>query len=327
MEDILIKDARIIDGGNPWYRGSFVSNGKVADVGKTLYDKDYKSSDVKVIDAEDKVVSPGFIDIHSHSDFLLLRDRSNIAKISQGVTTEIVGQCGLSPAPVSQQYLELLKEYTIFIHAEAKLDWSWTSLGEYMKMMEENKVGLNIGFCIGHGTVRLAVMGFRESKASLKELYEMKDLVAEAMEDGAYGITSGLIYPPGVYADTEELIELCKVVASYGGVYTTHMRNESDSLLDAFQEALTIGRKSKIPVQISHHKACGKQNWGRVKESLKLIEQARDEGIDVTIDQYPYPAHSNALSAIIPPWAQEGGIDALCERLSDNKEKKRSKIL
>lgn len=321
--DLLVKNARIVDGtGAPWYRGEVaVKDGKIALVGApgTVAPKEA----AQVIDAEDKVLSPGFIDIHAHSDFLLLRDPFDLGKIRQGVTTEIVGQCGLTPAPVSEEYKDLLKQYTSFLHAGADLDWSWRSLGDYLQRVESAGLGINVGFCVGHGSIRLAVMGFRSGKATAQEIERMQELTKEAMEDGAFGVSSGLIYPPGIYSDTEELIAVCRAAAPYGAVYLTHMRNESDHLLDAVAEAIRIGEEAGIPVQIVHHKACGKQNWGKVRESLALVEAARARGLDVTVDQYPYVATSTTLSAILPPWAQEGGVEVLCARLSNPKERAR----
>lgn len=321
--DLLVKNARIVDGtGAPWYRGEVaVKDGKIAYIGAPGEIAPADAS--KVVDAGDKVVSPGFIDIHAHSDFLLLRDPADLGKLRQGVTTEIVGQCGLTPAPVSEEYKDLLNQYTSFLHAGAELDWSWRSLGDYLKRVEDARLGINVGFCVGHGSIRLAVMGFSSAKAGPEELAKMQALTREAMEDGAFGVSSGLIYPPGMYSDTEELIEVCRAAAPYGAVYLTHMRNESDHLLEAVKEAIRIGEEAGIPVQIVHHKACGRQNWGLVKESLRLIEEARARGLDITVDQYPYIATSTTLSAVLPPWAQVGGVEALCARLDDAKERAR----
>lgn len=319
--ELLIKNARIIDGtGAPWFRGEIaLKDGKIVHIGIPGEITNWEAADV--LDIGDKVVSPGFIDIHSHSDFLLLRDPLNLSKIRQGVTTEIEGQCGISPAPISDVSRDLIALYTSFAQAGVDVSWDWQSLGEYLSRIENIGLGINAGFCVGHGAIRLAVMGFRSGKPTDKELKKMKQLTREAMEDGALGVSSGLIYPPGIYSDTEELIEICRAAAPYGGVYLSHIRNESNNLIKAVHEAIEIGKSANIPVQVVHHKACGRQNWGKVRESLSLIEKARAQGIDITVDQYPYIATSTTLSAMLPSWAHEGGVEALCARLDNQEER------
>ncbi|HHY93343.1 MAG TPA: amidohydrolase family protein [Firmicutes bacterium] len=311
MLDLLLKNARIVDGtGAPWFLGNIgIQEGKIVYVGPDAPPA-YQS-----IAVQEKVVAPGFIDIHSHSDFVYFSDPANTPKLLQGVTTEVNGNCGLSAAPVSEEYLDELRRYTGFVQAGQSCSWNWRSFGDYLNELEKLPLALNVAACVGQGSVRIAVMGFADRTPTPGELARMQELVAESMDSGAFGVSTGLIYPPGVYCSTEELIEVCKPAASRGGVYFTHMRNESNRQLDALREALRIGREAGMPVQIAHHKVGGKPNWGQSRETLALIEKARAEGQDVTLDQYPYTAGSTTLSAVLPPWAQAGGVQALLERL------------
>lgn len=313
MLDLLIKNARIVDGtGAPWFRGNVgVKEGKIVFVGRET------PPTREIVDAQEKVVAPGFIDIHSHSDFLYFSDPANVQKLAQGVTTEVNGNCGLSAAPVSPEYRGELERYTSFVQAGGSFSWSWNSFGDYLDELEKLPLALNVAACVGQGSVRIAVMGFDARIPTTEELLQMQELVAASMEAGAFGISTGLIYPPGVYCSTEELIEVAKPAAPRGGIYFTHMRNESNRQLDAIREALTIGRETGMPVQIAHHKVGGKPNWGQSRDTLALIDEARARGQDVTLDQYPYVAGSTTLSAVLPPWAQEGGVKALLSRLAD----------
>jgi len=308
--DVLIMNGYVVDGsGNPWFKADIgIREGKIIDVGNL------KSMEAnKVIDAKGLVVSPGFIDIHTHSDFTLLANPTAESHIHQGITTDIIGNCGESPAPVSDYTKSANKE----LMEAYGISWDWSTLGEYMDKLEKQGVSVNVATLIGHGTIRMAVMGYEKRSPTEEELEKMKDHVAKAMEAGAFGMSSGLFYAPGGYADTGELIELCKVVADYGGIYATHIRGEGDPVIDAVKEAIEIGEKSGVPVQISHHKASGPRNWGKVNITLKSMEEARLRGVDVTCDVYPWDACSNELSACIPPWAHEGGIDKMLERLRD----------
>jgi len=268
---------------------------------------------VQVIEARGLAVAPGFIDMHTHSDWPLLANPEAHSKVRQGVTTEIIGHCGASAAPLTPADWDEIR--TRF--ARYQMDQQWSTLQEYMEILEARGIAVNVGVLVGHGNVRRCVMGYELRRPTAEELARMKELVREAMEAGAFGLSSGLIYPPSAYADTAELIELSRVVAEYGGIYFTHMRNESEGLLESVRETLEIGRGAGVGVQISHHKAVGKNAWGLVQQSLELIEQARSEGIDVTCDQYPYVATSTTLTSVIPKWAHEGGREKLLQRLQD----------
>lgn len=313
--DLVIKNSKIVDGtGNPWFWGDLgVKGGKIDYIGKLPLDVDCKD----VIDAGGQVLSPGFIDCHCHSDFILFKDSVMVSKLKQGVTTQMIGLCGLSAAPIKPEKIKMLDKYAGFIKAGVDPDYNWQSFGEYLCELEKLRLGTNIGAFVGQGTVRINVMGFEIRKPNLEELEQMKQLVRESMLDGAFGMSSGLIYPPGVYSEQEEIIEVAKILREFNGVYLSHIRNESDNLVNSVKELINVAEQSKISCQIHHHKACGKKNWGIVKETIKLVKEARKRGLDITIDQYPYVSASTTLRAILPPWAQEGGITEVIKRLQD----------
>jgi N-acyl-D-amino-acid deacylase len=314
MYDIVITDGLVVDGsGSPGRRADVaVKDDKIAKIG----DLRNEPCDLK-IDASKRIVSPGFIDMHAHSDFTLLANPFSYSKIHQGITTEVVGNCGMSMAPYDRRRLDEVKQYLGAFLFGQPYAWNWSTLEEFFQVLEARKIGVNVVHLIGHGTVRVSVMGFEPRAPTDDELRAMKNLVAEAMNDGAAGISSGLIYPPGSFADLYELVELGKVVSRFGGIYTSHIRNESDKLLEAIGEAISVGEQAHIPAHISHLKAVGKRNWGRSRQALDLIDGARQRGLDVTADQYPYPAGSSVLRQVLPPWTLEGGTKALVERLRD----------
>jgi N-acyl-D-aspartate/D-glutamate deacylase len=271
--------------------------------------------------ASGKVLAPGFIDMHSHSDWRLWENRRAESKVRQGVTTEVVGNCGFSPAPVSDEFLEDLRGFAL--HVPAGMDFRWRSVGEYLKAFDANGTALNVIQLVGHGTLRLSVMGFARREPTATELKRMQKLLADAIEDGAWGLSTGLIYAPGSYATTEELVTLAEVAARHRGFYASHIRGEGATLLDAVREAIHVGREADLPVQISHVKAAGRPNWGKVADALELIDAARDEGLDVMADVYPYTASSTTLRTLLPDWVLEGGIDAMLKRLADSTERAR----
>jgi N-acyl-D-amino-acid deacylase len=303
----------VIDGtGNPWFRSDVaIEKGRIA-----IVDNLASASANTIIDAKDMVICPGFIDMHSHSDFSLLVNPLAESKVRQGVTTEVIGNCGGSAAPLNGILREdILK--TMPMLKEANLRLTWTTMGEYMNTMQRKGVALNVAHLVGNANIRVFVLGFENRLVTRNELEEMKKILAQTMEDGAFGMSSGLIYPPSCYADTEELVELAKVVAGYGGIYASHIRGEGFTLTDAVKEAIEIGERADIPVEISHHKASGKANWGKVKQTLRIMEEARERGVNVTCDVYPYTAGSTGLDALLPPTAYEGGVEKLIERLRD----------
>lgn len=311
--DIVIKNGKVLSGaGSTWfYKDIGIKNGKIIKVGHI---KDPEAD--TIINAQGKIVSPGFIDVHNHSDLSILAYPEATNALLQGVTTIIIGNCGLSAAPVSRESKDLLIKYWSTL-GPPPVEINWSTLSEYLDQVERVRPAVNIGTLVGHGTIRIAVMGFDARSPSQHELESMKRLLIDSLDGGALGISTGLIYPPGSFSTTLELIELAKVSAERGGIYATHIRGESHTLIQAVQEAIEIGKSARIPIEISHHKASGRENWGKVKETLKLMEEARTLGIEVNCDVYPYTAGMTMLSAILPRWAHEGGIDALLSRLKD----------
>lgn len=305
---ILIRNGRIIDGtGNPWYRGDVrVEDGRITAIGRRL-----GGTADRVIEAEGRVVTPGFIDIHSHSDTVLLVSPLAESKIRQGVTTEVVGNCGDSLAPLAGAAIDPTKEELADFGVELK----WCSLGEYLACLEQQGTAVNVAVLIGHGTLRKSVVGYADRAPTAAELERMRKMLAAAMSEGAFGLSTGLIYTPGSYAKTDELIAVASVLRPYGGIYASHIRNEGKDLIPAVEEAIAIGREAGVPVQISHHKASSDLVWGKVRETCAMIEAVRAGGLDVTADQYPYVATSTTLTALLPDWAHDGGHAVMLERL------------
>lgn len=312
MLDIIIKGGKIIDGsGNPWYFGDVgIADGRIAAVGTFG-----AAAAARTIDATGLCVTPGFIDAHSHSDTTPLVNPRCESKVRQGVTTECIGQCGSSGAPrgAAAQTSGAPDDD----EEGDGLKPTWTTMAGYFEALAACGHTVNLAPLVGHGNLRRLAMGYANRRATPDELAKMKDLLREGLEAGALGFSSGLIYPPSAYCDTAELLELAKVAAEYHGLYATHMRNEGDKLADSVREAIAIGETAAVPVQISHHKAAGMPNWGKVKDSLRLIEEARARGVDVTSDQYPYQASATGLRSIVPQWAHEGGPEKLLARLQD----------
>jgi len=297
MGQIAITHGQIIDGSGKsgFHADVLISDERINIVGEVSKEELTMS---QVVDATGLVVAPGFIDIHAHADFALLQNGLAPHKINQGVTTEIIGNCGLGAAPANdgvKQYFQDLVQYVVGpIETEG-----WSTIGEYLNTLEKQGIAINTACYIPHGIVRIYVMGMEDRVPTEDELEKMKDLVRRGMKDGALGMSTGLIYPPGMFSKTDELIELSKIVGEFGGLYATHIRDEADKLPEAMAEAIEIGESAGVPVQIAHHKAVGKRNWGRVSESLGLIEEARERGLEITADQYPYIASSTILSAIL----------------------------
>lgn len=326
MHDLLIRNGKIIDGaGNPWYMGDVaVRSGKIIKINRSI-----KTEARKTIDVDSLVVCPGFIDAHSHGDYntLVYRQMENV--IHQGITTVVAGQCGSSPAPLSDKSrAQAQRQVDAWLPDGYTLELTWSTFNDYLKEEEKKGLGANVAHLVGHGAIRSAGMGFEARDPTPGELETMKELTTEAMEAGAYGLSTGLIYPPGIYAKTLEITELAKVAARYGGVYDSHIRGEGRTLMNALREALEIGEKAGIPVQISHHKIASRTIWGHSVESLKMFEEARDRGVDVTVDQYPYKAGSTSLMTLLPPWAHDGGNEAALDRLRnpDLRERMRREI-
>ncbi len=312
MLDTKIEGVTVVDGsGAPGFRAD------VGIIGETIAAVGNLSREPAgtILRAAGLTLAPGFIDMHSHSDWRLWANRRAESKIRQGVTTEVVGNCGFSPAPVNPSFREDLRGFAPFL--PEGMDFSWQSVEEYLKRFDAGGSALNIIQLVGHGTLRVAAMGFARRGPSEAELTHMKRLIAESLDGGAWGLSTGLIYAPGSYAETGELVELARAAGRYRGFYASHIRGEGANLLDSISEAIRIGREGELPVQVSHLKAAGRPHWGKVKDVLALIDAARAEGLDVTADVYPYTASSTLLSALLPGWALEGGIEAMLKRLQD----------
>ena len=282
--DILITNGKIIDGtGNGWYYGNIaVKDGKIIKIGREI-----NPTAKKTIDAKGLIVAPGFIDVHTHLEDDEAKDPNATSFILDGVTTCVTGNCGSSNVNIKK----------------------------YLTWIDSLKLSINVATLIGHNDVRKSVMGRANREATAAEMKRMEDIVDKAMKDGAVGMSTGLIYIPGTYTKTPEIISLAKVVSKYNGVYASHMRDEGDSVTQAIEEAIIIGREAKLPVEISHFKLSGQHNWGRSKETIPMIEAARREGIDVTIDQYPYTASSTSISTLIPDDILADGQDSIKARL------------
>ncbi len=313
--DLLIRNGKIVDGtGTPPREADIgILGGKIVAVGRNLA----AASARELLDASGLVLAPGFIDVHSHDDLYLLLRPECREKVLQGVTTEIVGNCGLSVGPVLADHRECLLGMLGVLCPGADLGELIVEGGisRYLELLEESRPTLNVATLVGHSTVRMSVMGMEQRAPTTTELRRMGQMVARAMEEGALGMSTGLIYPPGNYAGTQELVELARVVGLYGGVYATHMRSEADSEMQALGEALSIGERAGVPVQISHHKVAGRRNWGKSSQTLALMEEARGRGLRVACDQYPYEAGMTFLAAILPPGMASQGPQELSRKL------------
>lgn len=314
--DLIIKNGRVIDGtGNVWCKKDIgLSEGKIKSLGCV------NGNAKKIIDVNGMIVSPGFIDLHNHSDMFILAYPNAESAIMQGLTTGVTGNCGISMAPINSSHVDLLKKYLSFLLVkEYDYKWDWQTLGEYYEKVEKQGTSLNIAPLVGQGTIRLAVKGFDASEVTKDEMSKMKILLEQSIKDGVFGMSTGLIYPPGCYSTTEEIIELGSVLNKYGLPYFTHIRNEGNELLESMAEAIKIGEECNIAVEISHHKSAGKANWGKVNASLRAMEKARNRGIEISCDAYPYSACSTTITSVLPIWMLDGGIEKMLERL-ENKE-------
>jgi len=315
--DLVIRNGRIVDGtGRAGYVADVaIKNDRIMKIGKLS-----QATTTRTIDAQGLVVAPGFIDMLGQSETYLLIDPRAMSKVMMGVTTEITGE-GESIAPINDRQI---KEQEDFLR-RFSLTIDWRTLDEYFKRLDKQGSGVNLGTFVGATQVREYVIGYDDRPPTPQELERMKKLVADAMRDGALGLSTSLQYVPARFAKTEELIELAKVARQYGGIYATHQRSEANTIDASLDEVFEIAQKAKIPVEIWHLKTAYKKNWGRMPYVLNRIKQARDRGLDITADIYPYIAGSTALSACLPPWALEGGTEKMMERLRDPQIRQRLK--
>jgi dihydroorotase/N-acyl-D-amino-acid deacylase len=307
--DLVITNGHIIDGtGSPWYSGDVgIRNGRIAAIGNLS-----AAARARTVDAEGKVVAPGFIDMLGQSETTILVDPRLPSKIYQGITTEITGEGG-SAAPLNDTMLANDRPG----YAHYKVEPDWRTFRQYFARLEKQGMGINLASYVGATQVRRMVLGDADVQPTPEQLEKMKALVREAMRDGAVGVSTALEYAPAPYSKTEEIIALASEASKFGGIYATHMRNEGSSVLEAIDEAVRIGREAHIPVEIWHFKVAGKENWGHMPESIARVNRARAEGVDVTADTYAYTAWFNSMSAFVPAWAHDGGDAKLIERLKD----------
>ncbi|MFI9342538.1 amidohydrolase family protein [Streptomyces sp. NPDC052773] len=320
MEDLVIRDAEVVDGtGTPSYRADVVVDGGriVSIVKEAAAAGCQRPSAVRELDAEGLVLSPGFIDMHAHSDLALLRDPDHSAKAAQGVTLEVIGQDGLSYAPVDDRTLaEVRRAITGWNGSGDDIDFDWRSVGEYLDRLDGG-IAVNAAYLIPQGTVRALAVGWEDREATPAELDRMRRLVAEGLEQGAVGMSSGLTYTPGMYAKDAELTELCRVVASYGGYYCPHHRSYGAGALEAYAEMVALAREAGCALHLAHATMNFGVNEGRAPELLALLDEALAAGADISLDTYPYTPGSTTLAALLPSWASEGGPDAVLARLAD----------
>ncbi len=317
--DVILRNGRIVDGtGSPWFHGDIgILNGRITAVGIV------KGAAKQVVDVAGLVVAPGFIDMLGQSEFNILVDNRAASKILQGVTTEITGE-GASIAPISERMIReggIRNGKTPFSAFHIVPDWH--TLGEYFARVERSHSAINIGTFVGAGGVRDYVIGKEDRPPTSGELKAMKELVAEAMKDGALGLSTSLQYVPDRFASTDEIVELAKVAARYGGIYITHQRSEGDRIMQSMDEVFTVAERAQIPAEIYHLKTANRSNWGNMPSALKRIEAARARRLDITANIYPYTASSNPLEACLPVWVREGGVEKMLARLKDPAQRER----
>jgi N-acyl-D-amino-acid deacylase len=322
MQKLLIRGGTIVDGsGRRPFQGEVAIEGDlITEVAEKL-----DGTGRTVIDAGGLMVAPGFIDLHTHTDRKIFENPLGDSKILQGVTTEVVANCGVGPFPVRAARRRELEEYLNTLEGSLPPEGiTWTDCDGFIAAVEKRRPGINLAMLVAHGALRIAAMGSGDRPPSTEELQDMRQMLDQSLRQGAWGMSTGLIYPPGSFAATQELIALAKVLAAQRALYTSHVRNESIRLLDSIEEAISVGRESGARVLISHLKAIGRPYWGNGLEALYRIEKARREGIEIWADQYPYEATATALSALVPGWVHDGGVQALVKRLDD--ESLREKI-
>jgi N-acyl-D-amino-acid deacylase len=299
--DLVLTNGRILDGcGNPWFWGDLgILQGRIRAIAPSG-----SMRGKQTVDCAGRFIAPGFIDIHTHSDLSILVNRRAESAVRQGVTTQLIGNCGMSPAPVDEDHLTEQKLQWGPISDQPEVSWSWRTFGQYLQALQSGGLGINIASLAGHGALRIASMGLREGAPANPEIKRMKILLAEAMQAGAFGMSTGLVYPPGCYASTDEIISLCQVVAKYHGMYASHIRGERESILEAVAEAIRIGREAGVPVQISHNAP----KFGapcNASVNLGLVDKARANGQDVTVDNDLHTDLAPALSGGLPQRIQD----------------------
>jgi N-acyl-D-amino-acid deacylase len=322
MYDLVVRGGHVVDGtGNPWFRADVgINEGRISRVGNLD-----GSDAARVIDATGLVVAPGFVDIHSHADFVLpLPNHMEILApfMEQGITTLVTGNCGLSTAPLCTANASFIRDYTAFFQADG-FCFAWESVAEYLDYLEESGTGFNVVTLTSHGAARIAVMGFAAGQPTPDQMSEMQRLVGKSLEEGAFGLSAGLIYAPGMYASTDELVEITKPLIPCQGVFTCHVRGSSETGILSTEEIIEIARRNGVPVEHSHIEQFGEPYWSQIDTVIERHEAARAEGLDVTFDVIPYTTANTTLTACFPPYAFEGGLERFVERLQDPQERER----
>lgn len=317
MFDIVIKGGKILDGsGGKAYRADIgIKDDMICEI-----DSEINSGSADIIHADGYTVCPGFIDIHSHSDFSLIHNPRAESKVMQGVTTEITGNCGFSPAPVNPSRFDELMQYlvnTVAISEEEKEDWKYRSQAEFLCGLENRGIAVNIASLVGHGTIKVGAMGFKKGEPSRREHDRMAEMLAEELEQGVFGLSSGLQYEPGVFSSFDELEKLLTVLRRYDGIYATHLKSEGKYLLECLDEAVRLAASTGVSLEISHLKAEGRSNWSKIELALALLDDAYNSGVDVGFDLYPYTAFGSGLMDLLPPWTRELGSGRMVDIISD----------
>ncbi len=318
---MIIRNGVVVDGsGKPGYKADVLIEGeRIVKIGSIA-----PAGDMAVIDAGGLTVAPGFIDTHSHSDLQVLLNPEILPKVMQGITTEILGQDGISMAPLPPRFISPWRKNLAGLDGDSDaINWNYENTAGYLKMIEAVKPGLNESYLVPHGNIRMEAMGLDKRPPKGDELEKMRTITRREMEAGAVGLSTGLIYMPCAYSESEEIIALCRVVAEYDGVFVIHQRSEADTILDSMEEVIKIGRESGVKIHYSHFKVCGKKNWDKIEKILELLDLAKKEGITVSFDQYPYVAGSTMLGVILPPWVHDGGADNVLKRLADPELRKK----
>lgn len=321
MYDLLIRNAQIVDGtGGPAFEGDLaLVDRRIVAVGTHLEGEAHT-----LLEAEGLVVAPGFIDAHTHDDLAVTRQGVVEAKVQQGITSLVLGNCGFGVAPMEAQSMRTMQRYAAAVLGEDELPWSWPTLGAWLETLSRQTLGQHVRALLGHTALRVAVMGFEARPATPEELTTQEKLLAEAMQAGAAGLSLGLMYAPGMYTPASELERLACVVARYGGVVTAHMRGEGDHMLASLDEMLDLAERTGVAVHISHLKIIGRRNWGKIEQALEKIAGARARGLSITVDMYPYTAGSTTITQLLPPWLQEGGLEHMLSSLRDPATRRRA---
>jgi dihydroorotase/N-acyl-D-amino-acid deacylase len=319
MFDLVIKGAAVVDGtgAKPWVGDVAIADGRFV-----ALDHHIEADARRVIPAGGHVLAPGFIDLHCHSDFALFDSPQSEVKLKQGVTLEVLGNCGDSLAPLNTNSRASIRAQSDSDIASWKHPLDWSTYGEYIRAIEASGLSINAMGLVGHGTLRLAAMGHSDAPPTAEQMERMKSLLARSLDEGAAGMSTGLIYAPGCFADTRELIDLAGVAGRRGAFYASHIRNEAEGIITALEEAIRIGREAQVPVHVSHLKVAGFKNWHLWETVVEKLEKARADGIDITCDVYPYYHSCTTMLALLPPWSLEGGMSSLIPRLKNPRQRR-----